>query len=72
MLGVLLALVVIVGQLLVLVLTIALLITVGRAIQSTLSGGGPAYAAFRRARIARVVRRESADLDGQYEQLLRR
>jgi hypothetical protein len=60
------------GTLLALVLIVALLLTVGRTIQATVSGVGPAYVALRRVWIAQTVRRESADLDRQYEQLLRR
>ena len=60
------------GFLLALVLLTALLLSVAGGIWACTSADGPGYALLRRSSILRTVRRESADLDRQYEALLRR
>lgn len=57
--------------LLALLLIVAMMLVYTSVIRGLLYNEGPAYAATRRARIARVVRREMVDLDRRYEQLLR-
>ncbi|WP_375424943.1 hypothetical protein [uncultured Friedmanniella sp.] len=54
-----------------LVLVIGLLLAAAGTIWAFTSAEGPGYALLRRGSIARTARRESADLDRRYEQLLR-
>lgn len=57
--------------LLALTLLALLFLSVAGAIWAFTSADGPGYVWLRRSWIARTVRRESADLDRAYEQLLR-
>lgn len=59
------------GFLLALVLIVAMMAAYWYVIRAVVYSDGPAYVATRRARIYRTIRRETADLDRRYEQLLR-
>ena len=59
------------GFVLALLLIVAILLAYSSVIRALVHSEGPAYAATRRARIYRTIRRETADLDRRYEQLLR-
>ena len=58
------------GTLLALLLIVTMLMAYYSVVRALVFSEGPAYAATRRARISRTVRRETADLDRRYEQLL--
>lgn len=57
--------------LLALLLIVAMMVAYSILVRALVHRDGPAYRLSRRARMARVVRRETADLDRRYEQLLR-
>ncbi|MGI8457285.1 MAG: hypothetical protein ACR2LI_04110 [Propionibacteriaceae bacterium] len=52
------------------VLVVAVLFAVSGVISAVIAGSSPIHTLTRRARITRVVRQESADLDRRYELLL--
>ena len=59
------------GIVLSLLLIVGMLVAYSTVVLAVLHNEGPAYAATRRVRINRTIRRETADLDRRYEQLLR-
>ena len=59
------------GIVLALLLIVTMLMAYSSVVRALVHSEGPAYAATRRARIYRTIRRETADLDRRYEQLLR-
>jgi len=59
------------GIVLALLLIVTMLMAYSSVVRALVHSEGPAYAATRRARIWRTIRRETADLDRRYEQLLR-
>ena len=59
------------GIVLALLLIVTILLAYAWVVRALVYNDGPAYAATRRARMYRTIRREMADLDRRYEQLLR-